>query len=315
MKDINENDFGKIDLNLLIVLVIMAEERSVTNAAKRLHLGQPAMSAALKRLREMFDDPLFIRTSRGMLPTTRAEKLVGFFRPVLQNVHRAIFDFPSFNPAADSYNFRIGMSDWVEHWLMADLLEIVSAEAPGITITVLASDPYKDLQMIKDDKADVIISVGKDLTQEAGRENLVQFGFKTVWDRKQIDIKKPLSIDDFIKYDHLLVSYRGANQSLIDSQLALSERKRTVRYVTPNFASQPLILSRLPVFTTVPEGLVDVWCKRYDFDFDDVPVETSKYHLSLLWNNRREKEPAIEWILHKLKALIAGKTKSIRAEQ
>ncbi|MBF7978602.1 MULTISPECIES: LysR family transcriptional regulator [Rahnella] len=315
MKDINENDFGKIDLNLLIVLVIMVDERSVTNTAKRLHLGQPAMSAALKRLREMFDDPLFIRTSEGMLPTSRAEKLVALFRPALQNFHRAIFDFPVFNPAADSYNFRIGMSDWVEHWLMADLLEIVSAEAPGITITVLASDPYKDLQMIKDDKADVIISVGKDLTQEAGRENLVQFGFKTVWDRKQIDIKKPLSIDDFIKYDHLLVSYRGANQSLIDSQLALSERQRTVKYVTPNFASQPLILSRLPVLTTVPEGLVDVWCKLYHFDFDEVPVETSKYHLSLLWNNRREKEPAIEWILRKLKALILDKTKSIHADE
>ncbi|WP_226790110.1 helix-turn-helix domain-containing protein [Rahnella sikkimica] len=98
MKDINENDFGKIDLNLLIVLVIMADERSVTRTAKRLHLGQPAMSAALKRLREMFDDPLFIRTSEGMLPTSRAEKLVASFRPAHSKCASHYFRFSFIQP-------------------------------------------------------------------------------------------------------------------------------------------------------------------------------------------------------------------------
>lgn len=76
MKKIIENDFSRIDLNLLTVLMVLYREASVTRTAEALHLGQPAISGALKRLREMFDDPLFVRSARGMLPTPRAQALM-----------------------------------------------------------------------------------------------------------------------------------------------------------------------------------------------------------------------------------------------
>ncbi|OWG09810.1 helix-turn-helix domain-containing protein, partial [Klebsiella pneumoniae] len=87
MNKIIENDFSRIDLNLLTVLMVLYREGSVTRTAEVLHLGQPAISGALKRLREMFDDPLFVRSARGMLPTPRAQALMTDLQPLMENLH------------------------------------------------------------------------------------------------------------------------------------------------------------------------------------------------------------------------------------
>jgi DNA-binding transcriptional LysR family regulator len=91
MKKIIENDFSRIDLNLLTVLMVLYREASVTRTAEVLHLGQPAISGALKRLREMFDDPLFVRSARGMLPTPRAQALMTELQPLMEHLHSAMF--------------------------------------------------------------------------------------------------------------------------------------------------------------------------------------------------------------------------------
>lgn len=99
MNKIIENDFSRIDLNLLTVLMVLYREGSVTRTAEVLHLGQPAISGALKRLREMFDDPLFVRSARGMLPTPRAQALMTDLQPLMENLHSAMFDTAEFVPA------------------------------------------------------------------------------------------------------------------------------------------------------------------------------------------------------------------------
>ncbi|MGY8154027.1 LysR family transcriptional regulator, partial [Klebsiella pneumoniae] len=124
------NDFSRIDLNLLTVLMVLYREGSVTRTAEVLHLGQPAISGALKRLREMFDDPLFVRSARGMLPTPRAQALMTDLQPLMENLHSAMFGAGEFVPASAQQLFRIGLSDWSEHWLMPPLLPGLMQEAP-----------------------------------------------------------------------------------------------------------------------------------------------------------------------------------------
>lgn len=105
MKKIIENDFSRIDLNLLTVLMVLYREGSVTRTAEVLHLGQPAISGALKRLREMFDDPLFVRSARGMLPTPRAQALMTDLQPLMENLHSAMFGAGEFVRRARSSFF------------------------------------------------------------------------------------------------------------------------------------------------------------------------------------------------------------------
>lgn len=307
MKSINENDFNKIDLNLLIVLLVMYDVRSVTQAAHRLYLGQPAVSAALKRLRAMFDDALFVRSSQGMMPTPRAEQLVRQIAPLLQSVHRVIFTADRFDAAHDSRSFTLGMSDWLEHWLMPDLLLQLADSAPNIDIRVVAADPWQAIPLMEQQQADAVVTVGEETSRDLTREHIARAGFRTVWHRGQIDLAPPLTLAQFVQYQHALVSYRGVSESALDAALAREGLTRRVRYVTPHFSVLPLMLQRLPLFATVPQGLVQAWQQRYALSTAAVPIGMPDYALSLLWHNARTEDPAHRWLRATLRQLIERK--------
>lgn len=132
----NRNDLRRVDLNLLIVFETLMHERSVTRAAEKLFLGQPAISAALSRLRGLFDDPLFVRTGRSMEPSARAVEIFALLSPALDSISTAVSRAAEFDPATSTAVFRIGLSDDVEFALLPQLLKRLRAEAPGIVLVV-----------------------------------------------------------------------------------------------------------------------------------------------------------------------------------
>ncbi|MDF7659253.1 LysR family transcriptional regulator [Erwiniaceae bacterium L1_54_6] len=307
MEIINENDLTRVDLNLLVVLLVMYEARSVTGAAQRLYLGQPAVSAALKRLREMFGDPLFVRSSQGMTPTPRAEQLVKQIAPLLQGVQQAIFSTPAFNPLEDRYSFRLGMSDWIEQWLMPDLLADLMTEAPQVDITVLAADPWQAIPLLEKQQVDMAVMVGNETSRDLIRDPITSAGFCTLWDNRHIRLTSPLTLTDFVQHDHVLVSYRGVSESALDEQLRQQGVARRVRFVTPHFSALPMMLNRMPLFATVPQGLVSSWCKRYELCAAPVPVLMPDYRLSLLWHKAGSEDAAHRWMREKLRQLVLRK--------
>lgn len=301
MSNIRENDFRHIDLNLLTVLLVLHREGSVSRAAERLHLGQPAVSGALARLRTMFNDPLFVRTAKGMAPTPRADALVVSLLPMMVQMQQVLFQPPTFTPATDKHIFRLGMSDWVERWLVPGLLATLTREAPGVQLQTTASDPFLDEELVQLDKVDVAISVGQGVPAGVMREPVVGMGFCTLWHPLQLALTSPLNLEDYISHDHLLVSYRGASHSQIDEQLARQNLTRRVRYVTPHFSSLPLMLKQIPALTTVPAGLARSWVEHYGLHRSAVPVSAPAFTLSLMWNTRRSHDPALLWLLEKLR--------------
>jgi DNA-binding transcriptional LysR family regulator len=128
------DDLRRFDLNLLVAFDILITERSVTAAARRMGVGQPAMSSALARLRDMFGDPLLIRTSAGMQPTGRALDLVEPVSRILAELRAEVFGGQIFSPGTDKRTFRIGVSDQVEASLMQGVLRAVARDAPGVNI-------------------------------------------------------------------------------------------------------------------------------------------------------------------------------------
>lgn len=132
---IKENDFRKIDLNLLIAFAVLFREQSVSLAADKLHLGQPAVSGALSRLRDMFDDPLFIRSGHRMQPTARAVALHAELMPLLEQLQSALFQQAEFHPRQASATITLGMTDWVEMWLMPTLIPALRHAAPVFVST------------------------------------------------------------------------------------------------------------------------------------------------------------------------------------
>src|SRR5581483_9992217 len=159
MMTIGESDFRKLDLNLLVAFQVLVRERSVSRAAERLFLGQPAMSGALARLRDFFQDEILVRTGRGMAPTTKALALAAQLAPVLESLRATLFEQPAFDPATQSRTFHLGMRDWVESWLMPALMVRVQRAAPRVRLAVRASDARLGARMLEDEEMDLGVSV------------------------------------------------------------------------------------------------------------------------------------------------------------
>lgn len=306
MKNIIENDFSRIDLNLLTVFLVLYREGSVTRTAEVLHLGQPAISGALKRLRALFHDPLFVRSAKGMLPTPRAEALKVHMQPLMENLHTVMFGAQDFSPATAQHTFRLGISDWSEHWLMPDVLPAIARAAPGVGLHMVSADPYQVRRLLEEDVIDIAVSLNKQSTGEIVSEPVMTMSVSTLWSAKQIPCDGPLSIRDFTACEHLMVSYRKSNHSEIDRQLASQGAQRRVRYVTENFSTFPLLLTTLPVFATVPDGLARRWQQHFALRSSPPPVHYPSFTLCILRHKRRAQDPALNWLMAQLKTAMLG---------
>ena len=293
---IKENDFRKIDLNLLIAFAVLFREQSVSLAADKLHLGQPAVSGALSRLREMFDDPLFVRSGHRMQPTARAQALHSELMPLLEQLQSALFQQAEFHPQQASATITLGMTDWVEMWLMPQLIPALRDAAPGLRLNVVASDPFTDAGRLEGGELDMAISVAQASARWQEREVLTQMPFVTLWHPEQITLPAPLSLASYAAQPHLLVTYREASSSQIDTLLAKQGQRRTVCYTTPHFAALPGLLQSLPALATVPAGLSERWQRSWGLAASPVPLEVPPIEVAMLWHQRHNSDPALLWL-------------------
>lgn len=199
----NRNDLRKVDLNLLIVFETLMHERSVTRAAEKLFLGQPAISAALARLRGLFDDPLFVRTGRSMEPTARAQEIFGHLSPALDSISTALSRAADFDPATSKAVFRIGLSDDVEFGLLPPLLRRLRSEAPGITLVVRRANYLLMPQLLSSGEISVGVSYTDELPANAKRKTLRRSTWKIL---RADSIPGALTLDDYCARPHALVS-------------------------------------------------------------------------------------------------------------
>ena len=293
---IKENDFRKIDLNLLIAFTVLFREQSVSLAADKLHLGQPAVSGALSRLREMFDDPLFVRSGHRMQPTARAQSLHNELMPLLEQLQSALFQQAEFHPQQASATITLGMTDWMEMWLMPQLIPALRDAAPGLRLNVVASDPFTDAQRLEGGELDMAISVAQSSARWQEREILTTMPFVTLWHPDQLTVNAPLTLDEYIAKPHLLVTYREAATSQIDTLLAKQGHQRTVCYTTPHFAALPGLLRQMPALATVPAGLSESWQPTWGLKASPAPLELPPFEVAMLWHQRHNSDPALMWL-------------------
>lgn len=301
---IKESDFRKIDLNLLIAFAVLFREQSVSLAADKLHLGQPAVSGSLARLREMFDDPLFIRSGHRMQPTARATELHSELMPLLEQLQSALFQQAEFNPAHAKATVTIGMSDWMEMWLMPQLVPVLREQAPGVRLNVVASDPFTDAQRLEGGELDMVISVANQSARWMERELLTKMEFVALWHPAQLQPEAPMSVQTYAAQPHVQVSYREAISSHIDMLLARQGLKREISYTTSHFSALLGLLSMMPMLATVPQGLCENWQQVWGLHSSPVPLEMAPFEVALLWHQRHNSDAALMWVRGFIKRMI-----------
>lgn len=293
---IKENDFRKIDLNLLIAFAVLFREQSVSAAADKLHLGQPAVSGVLSRLRSLFDDPLFIRSGHKMQPTARAQELHSELMPLLEQLQSTLFHQAAFDAQSVNVTLTLGMADWVEIWLMPKLIPALQRAAPGMRLNVIASDPFSDAGRLEGGEMDMAISVAAAGPRWLEREVLTQMPFVTLWHPSQLTLTPPLDTETFAAQPHLLVSYREATRSHFDTLLEKMGHPRRILYTTPHFAALPGLLETLPALASVPAGLANEWQRTRGLQASPLPLEVEPVEVAMLWHLRHSSDPAVMWL-------------------
>jgi DNA-binding transcriptional LysR family regulator len=307
-----------IDLNLLLALHALLEERHVTRAAARLGITQSAMSRALSRLRVVLGDPLFIRTAGGMVATARAQELAEPLARGLTQVEAAIARRPSFDPKTAKRLFRIGVFDYGEMVVMPPLLAKVSVVAPNIELAsvALTGEPLRALEEGKLDLAIGLPShaarnLGIAMTEWPGiyAQHLFDDRFVCLVREGHPTVKRTLSLEAYAAQGHVVISPFGRPGSFVDRLLADKGLRRKIVVNVSNFVSGPLLVASSDLLVTVPERVAKTFAPAFELRVLECPLEIAALRMHQMWHERHQHDPAHAWLRTVVAEAVAGRDK------
>ncbi|WP_417066643.1 LysR family transcriptional regulator [Niveibacterium terrae] len=287
-------DLKTTDLNLLKALNALLDERSVTRAAERLNVTQPAMSGMLTRLRESFSDPLFARAQRGVVPTQRALELAGPLKQILGEID-ALLQPTVFDPVAASFTLSVAATDYALSAVAVPFLSALKRKAPNIKLALL---PVQDLQLQSQlEKGDLDLAL---VTPETTAPGLHA---RRLFDERYVCVMRvghpaasepELSLERFCALDHALVSYSGGGFSgVTDEALKKLGRSRRVSLSVKSFLVLPDILRASDLVAVVPRRLV---AGLPGLALFEPPVEIPGFTKLVVWHERTHRDPGQRWL-------------------
>lgn len=288
-------DFDKVDLNLLRVFLVIFVERSLTRAGQQLGLSQPAVSYGLGRLRSLFDDPLFIRSTEGMLPTPKAEQLAVPLGRAIGSIRETLGHSERFDPAASSREFRLSMSDIGAQVFLPLICEKLQRVAPLVRIAaeqVPLPAIEERLRLGQLDFAIGNISALKRVTSSA----LLFHEEYACMTRKRPGLPaQRLSEKKFLELSHVTVASSDSSHVEIDDALRTRGLHRRIALRVPHFTVIPQILLRTDWMVTLPRGVARVFNESGQFLIYPVPVELPHIASTVYWHPSFDADEGNRW--------------------
>ncbi len=287
------NDIRSLDLNLLKALDALIDEGSVTRAARRLSLTQPAVSGMLTRLRDFFGDPLFIRAQHGMVPTLRASELAGPVKQILTEI--AILLKPAdFDPLSAGLTYTIVATDYALKAVIVPLMAALKKQAPGIRVAVRSVDNDRLLQQLERGDVDLALVTPQTTPAELHSRALYEERYVCMMRTDHpAAAEGEIGLDAFCRQQHILVSSEGNFWGATDDALAKLERVRRVGMSVNSFLVLPDILRMTDMIAVVPQRLA---CHHDGLQIVNTPLEVPGFIKSMAWHERTHRDPAHQWI-------------------
>ncbi len=288
-------DLRRADLGLLIALDALLATHSVTAAAARLGISQPALSAQLARLRDLFGDALLVPSGRRMVPTARAETLREPLHRLLADLDGLMRDGRDFDPRRAELVCRIAATDWLLKTLCLPMIDRLSREAPGIRMALHPHDPRQAWRQLEEGELDLVIGSNGMTPPEAQRRKLFAEDFVMVQRRGHPRGPGPVTLDAYCALGHVLVSPDGGGlYGAVDRALAQLDRTRRVMVSLPSFLLVPSALAGSDLVAALPRQIAIAF--RATLDMVELPLETPCFDVLLAWHPRRQEDPAHRWL-------------------
>ena len=292
-------NINKVDLNLLVVLDALLDERNVTRAAARLNYTQPTISGMLAHLRQVFGDPLFVRAQRGLLPTPRAQALAVPLKQLLADSQRLIARHP-FDPANSEMTFVVSSNDYMQRALLVPFLKVLRSEARQIKLAIAPPIIEGLGDALARGEIDLAITIPEFAMSDLPSRLLYRERYVVaVRPQHPLARRAGMTVEQFCRHDHVLVSPTGGSfEGPTDRALARLQLRRKVRYSVPNFLLMPEILQTDDLIALVPSRLLRKNDRR--LVVLKPPIEVPGFDVIAVWHPRVDKDIAHRWLRSRL---------------
>ncbi|MBN3724757.1 LysR family transcriptional regulator [Burkholderia sp. Ac-20379] len=309
----SQTNIGSVDLNLFKVFEALYEEGGASRAGIRLDMTQSAVSAALRRLREVFDDPLFVRTGRGLAPTGRAQELKPVIGEALDQCRRSLAIAAPDATSFEGRSVSVGLSDDFEIAVGRALIERVALAAPGLRIIFRQTHSQIAADALADREMDLAVTAGPLSSRGLRQRSLGEGGYACLIDRGEgvgaaagkRRSHAALTLDDYLAREHILVSSGGV-VGIVDEGLAALGRTRRIVASTTHFASVPHLLKGSRAVVTIPAHAAAAIARLTDLTLLPCPVALPGYPVSLGWRHSAMRDVAVTKVWEAIVACFEG---------
>jgi DNA-binding transcriptional LysR family regulator len=297
-----------LDLNLLVALDALLRLGSVTDAARELHLSQPAMSRTLQRLRDVLHDPLFVRVGRGVVPTERARALTVAVSDALDAARRVFAPPPTFDPATARGEFVLGLGDEAQVAFADAILAAVWAAAPGIDIRIRR---LTEASLDEGRRGTIDLAIGPDLAAlpaTAGAVDYSDFVAKRLYTRRFVIASRapgPFDLDTFCAARHVIVSFEGGGRGFVDDLLAMIGRSRRVAASVTSFPSAASLIVSSDLLGALPEEVA--YTCAPGLHVSAPPFDVPELPMLLLWHPRQNADPRHQFLRERVAASVVAR--------
>ncbi|WP_058910120.1 LysR family transcriptional regulator [Entomohabitans teleogrylli] len=295
-------ELRQLDLNLLKALDALLDERSVTRAASRLALTQPAVSAMLTRLRDSFDDPLFVRARHGMVPTVRALALAGPLKQILSDID-ALMKPARFDPASSTLNITLAATDYAQRAIVQPLLLDLLRDAPGMRVAVQPVNNARVHEQLEKGEIDLAVLTAETLAPDLHARRLYDERYLCVMRAGHPAAHEPMTLERFCSLPQALVSFSGDPFSgVTDRALAALGKTRHIALSVQSFLFLLSVLRESDLIGLVPARLLR---GEAGLASSEAPLAVPGFTKVAAWHERTHHDAAHRWLRERLAAAVS----------
>lgn len=287
-------NLSKVDLNLFIVFDAIYTEANLTRAGQIVGITQPAVSNALARLRDTFNDPLFVRTAQGMVPTPMAQNIITPVRQALQLLRVSVQESRSFNPSEANKTYRISMTDLTEAVILPHLAARIRRLAPNINVDSFLTRRRETTKELAAGRLDFAIDAPLNTDPQVRHVRLFEDRYVCIMRKGHpLAAKERITLDDYLAQSHIHISSRRNGLGHVDLALGKMGIQRRVMLRSQHYQMAPLVLESTDMVMTVNER----FARRHNLHWVELPIDDiPPIQTHLFWHESTDQDPANRWM-------------------
>lgn len=296
MRDITNKKITQLDFTSLLIFNELMRLRKATLVAEKMHVTQSAISHTLKRLRVIFEDELFLRKPHGFEPTVVALELDMPISKVIDDLREMLGEFQTFSPEDSTEQIRVGGFDYDLAVVIPPLLQRTLSIAPNMRISSVNVGRKHALEMLSNGDIDIAFSFFQEESREHIYDKLFEESYSVV-SRVPIAKGATLSLDEYIKQKHIIVSPTGELSGIVDETLHEMGLARTVVASLPQFFTALATISESDFVATLPSRIATKYGKKLGLIVYDTPLAVRNFSVSAVRHRRNERKQSLNWII------------------